>query len=349
MSIDTGRCELRYQLASLDYKYILFGSGVSCCVMKNQTILAVKGIAILGVVLHHVANRRFEPGLVNQLSFVISAFTWCVLVFISVAGWLHSASEERGRKSLAKFVIHRARRLLVPFAALMVLYASIWQFIQFVGVRDVATRLPVNYMDKLLFGIHFFGHNPVGEQLYFLPFIFLISVVCQAVYIMSDWSGVFVLAIVSLMIGVFYFPYCGNTGATVGVLLWGLACYCAGFLSHRFRYYKNRVYFTLLISLGVVGFLGLGGLAKVVPFLLLECMDALKLDGIPVLARVGEASGTIYAYHSPFILHPLIIMCSFLPREWQFSSVVLAVVACIFICTAFFYILRNTKLKWILL
>lgn len=320
--------------------------------MKDRTIFALKGVAIAGVLLHHIQNRKFSAEITGQLNVLSEIFAWCVLLFIATSGWLHGASEEKKGRTIRDFILNRCRRLLLPFLLLIVLYAAIRQGLQLFGLQDGGGRISPRFITKVLESFPFIPgvpYNPVAGQLYFLPLLFVISCVTHTVHVLFDARGVLACSLLSLSAGVYFTPDAPNTGFSLGMILFGLFCYSAGFAMYRWRAVKNRSIGVVLISVAVVCVLGLAGLPKVVPLLLLECMYFSRLGSVPLLDKVGEASGTIYAYHSPFILNPLIILVTRCPKGFQLIGVVAAVIISIAMCTYAFDRLRATPFKWALL
>lgn len=315
----------------------------------DRAIHALKGIAIIGVVFHHVQNRRFCDEMNANIAILPIAFTWCVLLFFAISGWLHGLTEERRSKTIGAFLLNRAKRLLVPFFALVLLYASIWQVIQIVGISDIGARLARSFGTKVAQSLPGCDYNPVAEQLYFLPLLFVVASAIHVSFRIFGAGGVWCCAAVVLFAGMILLPGAGNTGPSSGVILFGCFCYASGFLMYLYRFFRYRIFVVLSVALLVFFVMGVEGLSKVVPLLMIECMHQMRISRITSLCMIGEASGTIYAYHAPFILAPLVILVAWLPKVFQFAGVLAAGFVSIVACTVLFFAIRNSRLKWTLL
>ncbi|MCX6953075.1 MAG: acyltransferase family protein [Verrucomicrobia bacterium] len=317
--------------------------------MKDRAIQSLKGIAIIGVLFHHIHNRRIAEETSNTLSLVTAFLTWSVLLFIAISGWLHSRKDEKGGESLLRFIGNRSLRLLVPFVTLVFGYAVIWQALGRLGFAEVGVRLAPDFRGKIVDSLLLYHPDPVAGQLYFLPLLFIISAIVRVFISAAGVRGVIVCGGLGLAGGIVFAPGSANTGFSVGMLLFGLFCYSAGFLMHRFRSFRYRYVCVGGVAVVVVTALGIDGVAKVFPLVLLEVMHVLPLQKAGLLEMIGEASGTIYAYHIPFVLVPLLILVSRLPSGYQMAGVLAAIAVSIAACMTIFYGLRNTRLKWIVL
>lgn len=116
---------------------------------KDRTILAIKGLAIIGVVFHHLVNRRQDPLTSELVVSLLILFHWCVLAFIAVSGYLHAWSDTRRVKGVAEFVFLRFNRLLIPWLALIIFFALIWQTLSALHVSNIAVKLPTTSLVRL--------------------------------------------------------------------------------------------------------------------------------------------------------------------------------------------------------
>lgn len=98
----------------------------------------------------------------------------------------------------------------------------------------------------------------------------------------------------------------------------------------------------------LVVFLGRDGLGKAMPLLLLAAHGPINHLATSWLNKLGEASGTIYAYHTPFVLQPLVIGSTFLPARWILPGLLASVVVTMLLCTWLHHRLRDTKLRSVL-
>ena len=139
-------------------------------------------------------------------------------------------------------------------------------------------------------------------------------------------------------------------GLTPACFFLGAFSYGMGFLIHSSRA-SARWRSGRLAVLGLtLLFLGLSqGSPKIFPLLLLEACLFLRFDRAFWLMPVGEAAGTIYAYHAPFILQPLVILTTCLSFPFGGFCAVAGAIMVILRCTAFYYGLRSTPFRQVLL
>jgi fucose 4-O-acetylase-like acetyltransferase len=157
--------------------------------VKENNILVLKGLAIVGVVFQHILNRRFDERTLDWLSAFAGLFGWCVLLFLATAGWLHSLSVEKREKPLLGYAGARAKRLLLPWLGLILFYSGCWHCLQLMGVGDVATRQDLTFWGKVHYSL-LLNSGSVADQLYFLPVLFLISGLLHFVWQGGKRAGV---------------------------------------------------------------------------------------------------------------------------------------------------------------
>lgn len=93
---------------------------------RQAAVDVLKGWAIVGVVLHHVRNRRFDAEVQANLLVVMQVAACAVYAFLFGSGFLQALS--RRTEAAGVFIVRRAHRLLVPYLWLGVLYAGVFQF-----------------------------------------------------------------------------------------------------------------------------------------------------------------------------------------------------------------------------
>ena len=317
--------------------------------MKDRTILAVKGLAIIGVVLHHIANRRLSVEAGDWMRDTIFLFAWCVLGFFCVSGYLQALSDSRKHRSLVEFTRVRFTRLIVPFLVLALFYSCVWQILQSLHLSNIGAKVPPTFLGKLedvLWPIDSY----VAQQLYFFPLLFGVSVLLVVVHLGLGLNGMWVVAWISGVIGLAYFPR-SFTGFSCGVFLWSTCYYAGGYLLFHYRANKQAIR-VVLIAFTVVAILfsGACGIIRCVPLWLFTEGPTIGLDRVPLLGRLGDASGTIYIYHTPFLIMPLAIAASYLPGPVsQFAGLLLAASIAIAICCAIFEGLQKTWARFLLM
>jgi acyltransferase len=312
--------------------------------------LVLKALAIVGVVLHHTRNRRLDPSASEGVGTLIEVFSWCVLLFLAVSGWLHAMSEARRPQTLAAFASSKATRLLAPFVALVVAYAMAWELIQRSNLLPLNGNVPLDLLDKLRVSLWPAGPGAVGEQLYFLPLLLLISLGVQLVLRIGGMTAVKLACALALVLALSVYPQSPITGFSLGVAAWGAFAYTSGFLLYGSRDMPTLPFVGLACAIVAVVLLGPRGIPKVMPVLLLSLARPLRLAEVPFAPRLGAASGTVFAYHTPFLLQPLVMLASKLP-DWrlQLFGVLLAAATVIAVTWALHQWLENTRFRFVLL
>ncbi len=317
--------------------------------MKDRTILAIKGLAIIGVVYHHLGGRRTEPGLSNEEFILVFIFHWCVLAFIMVSGYLQALSDSKKQRTFPEFARTRVVRLLVPFVLLVFFYSCVWQLLQTLHIPNIATKIPLDFLGKLESAL-WPVNSQVAEQLYFFPLLFGVSILLVIVQKLLGIYGMWAAAIIPAVPGMIYYPT-ELTGFLWGVFLWSISFYACGYLLFHYRDRKTAIRLTLLIYTGaLVAVDDWLGLVISVPLWLLAEGATLRLDRVPLLVKLGEASGTIYIYHTPFLVRFLVLTVGFFPvGPLQFLSVNLDAWISISLCYLLYVTLKNTRAKIILM
>jgi hypothetical protein len=317
--------------------------------MRDRNILAIKGLAIIGVIFHHLINRRHDPQAVEWLHVLLVLFNWCVLAFICVSGYLHAASDSRRMKSAPEFTFLRFNRLIVPWFLLILAFSLIWQALQMLHVSGIAIKIPVDFFGKIAVSL-WPVQETVGEQLYYLPVLFGASVIFVLVRSVCGMPGVGALTALTFIPGLLYYPQ-KFTGFSLGVFLWSLCFYAAGYLLFSYRDKVQHVRLTLVVVTAIlILFSGYAGLIRCLPLWMIVEGSVLRLPQIPGLARLGDAAGTIYIYHTPFILQPLVIASTLLHGAVpQFLGALAAGSVAIGICYLFHHLLKDTRAKVLLM
>ncbi|OAM91475.1 acyltransferase [Termitidicoccus mucosus] len=320
---------------------------------KNYSVLIAKGIAIIGVVAHHIANRRFpepERGEIAMLGLILGQ---PITMFFCASGYLHALS--RARKpdaSFWPFITARARRLLIPFVIIALVYSVVYT--QLVGTGLLSDALGTSQpWWKKWFATLTCSPGGVGEQLYFLPLLFLVTVSAAGFLAVSrnrvEW--VFPLACV-LIATAFLTPGFYELLPGRPILPWHRLAECVGIY---------LLGYTMAARPGWVAWLGGTAAALAAGAWAAGRMDAfhcvfwIVLFSAALISKVrfrpleiiGQASGTIYIYHTPFILQPLlVIVATQAPRAWQVPLAFLSMAGVIVFLTAAHIFLLKGRLKW---
>lgn len=318
--------------------------------MRSNAISFIKGVAIVGVVFHHISNRRLDASVTDSLASLQSFFSWAVLMFVAVAGWLHAVTEEKKKVGFLDFSKSRFFRLIVPYVFLVFFYSLIWQFLQVFGLSGVGVRLSDSLWGKIHCSINLVCYEPVAEQLYFLPVLFVISITARLFSLLfGPVRGAILLMALSLSLGLGLTPDSKNTGLNIGFFLFGLYCYSSGFLLYAWRKDWRCVPYVILSVLAVLSLSESESVSKVVPVLVIMSIFWLEKLGVSGLTLVGEASGTIYAYHTPFVLQPMVIAVSRMPVEFQYAGALCSALAVVLLLSVAHHLVKNTRFRKLLL
>jgi hypothetical protein len=209
--------------------------------------------------------------------------------------------------------------------------------------------VPASFIGKLEDGL-WPVDSRVSQQLYFFPLLFGISVVLVVIHKTLHLYGIWAAAVLPAGFGLAFFPTY-FTGFSWGVFLWGISFYAAGYLLFHYRTQKSAIRIALFVATVLfIACNGYNGIIRCVPLWLLSEGTTLYLDQSVLLGRLGDASGTIYIYHTPFIIQPLVILATYLPGATaQFIGILLAAGIAIALCCLLFEALKNTRAKALLM
>ena len=315
---------------------------------RNAAVDVLKGLAIVGVVLHHVENPRFDATTLDYLRMLRHAVCWSVLAFLMVAGYLQGKS----RRTISKrdLIVARARRLLGPYVILAIVYAIIRALIEALS-RGTHLKLNHDYqfsLGTLVKSIVTVDSNLIGPQLYFFPLLLIVSgVLILFPGAMSDRRrNQAILAISTLgATAVLLLRGTASTGFSWEMIVLGVAQFTLGF--YAAKYPDDRVWpwvFTALMAVVAISTGRVTAWAMTAPWPLFALC---QLAPAPrPLVYLGEASGTIFAYHTPFILQPILV--GFWIAGWHsFLGVMAAVAVTLAICCLLHAaISRSPRLAW---
>ena len=147
-----------------------------------------RGIGIFFVVLgHSIKQTGVSAGWIRILTYIIYSFH--MPLFFCLSGFVAAKILEMNRKERGSYILSRAKRLLIPYFTIAILYIPVK-----LKLSDVAIK-PFSVSDiwKL-----FIGQNP-DVSLWFLYVLFLIEVICALVVntfnFRSIWYGSFFLSV----------------------------------------------------------------------------------------------------------------------------------------------------------
>ena len=319
---------------------------------KNSAVSIFKGLAILGVVAHHLANRRFAEPMRSEIGWLGGVTDWVVPAFILVSGYLHGLSHARKPVGFQNFGMSRARRLMLPFVIVGIVYGILYTVLIDTGLLTDPNGLKDTAWWQRCWACLTLQSGGVGEQLYFFPLLFVISIVAvilltalryQAKGVIAGAVGMFLLAVLMACSNLRDYSFIWPMDR----LAYAIGLYLVGFSMSGHK--QETRYWAWMAAGLVILFLFMGKLSLVqlvVPVLLLTGLLALNAGCAP-LERVGEASGTIFLYHTPFVLQPLLILIAVkVPAHFQVVGAYGAGLTVILVFTLIHSILVKTRLKW---
>jgi peptidoglycan/LPS O-acetylase OafA/YrhL len=296
----------------------------------------LRGTAILGVlVLHSSFEGRFTKETMAVQAIMARLFDWAVLAFFFSSGILHDSSVP-----LTITLKKRAMSLLVPFLIYNVFYNLL-----FVGTGTLGwVHNNAFVMNSSMLATGLF-HSP-AFQLYFLPYIFVISIgVCGFDKLTQRYHKLGYL-VVLLLVLTFYlvrgYPELSH-GSDLDKLPLYLAAFLIGVIGGPF--FKEPIakpWMTVAILVVVLGVLVLSRwlvVSLTVPPLVVGVAGAIRrIRESKLLLSMGGMSGSIYVWHTPVMLPAvtkLLAYCGVPSLLNLFGSIGVTLVTCIFLRLGF--------------
>jgi len=260
----------------------------------------VRGVAIFGVlVLHSRFSGRFTPETLAIQTLLARLFDWSVLAFFFSSGFLHDRSAPVSVTLKKRFI-----SLLVPFF----FYNALYNLFFLVGeASGLVPGRPLELNSKLLATCFF--QSP-GFQLYFLPYLFVISTgVCAVDKLIFLHGKTAYRLLLGLVLG--FYVYTGYPEFSYGpdysrVPLY-LAVFLVGVISRPFFAQRFLSVWMTIALLGVVLALLMVSRLPIVSFAVPPLLVGLartipRLKHSNPLVSMGAISGSIYLWHTPLLL-----------------------------------------------
>ena len=275
--------------------------------MRLASVDQLKGLAIMAVVVYHLDDWRLQ---LDRKAVLIAA-GWCVFAFLFAAGVLHRLKAVE--MPLGEFTRTRARRLLIPFVLIGVVMCSLRQVLEQISGGDLRLRYPPSLGGKII------GHLTLQEPmvaypLYFFVLLFVVSVLFKLVQGKENKITRLNLMAAASLAGVVVCWFLTRkdhcTGFGLEMILMGLFQYTAGYMMAKEPAGKEaQAVWWLAAAIGLAGiFLHVPAfILAMVPMLLFTALSGMK-SRLAWLSFIGQRSGTIFAYHIPFITGGLIVI-----------------------------------------
>jgi len=279
------------------------GPSTSNLSLRFVEVDAIKALAIIGVLILHMSFKsRMTVSALDAIGILQMVFGWAVIAFFFASGLLTRPVQSRA--GLTEFAVSRFQRLIVPYLVFSLTYKLLLLMLGLAGIGAVPGEIA---LADFLF-------MPVGPQFYFLPLLYVISVVVAAVEIrirpplLACLGGLVVVCVYGLI------PL-PPIGYGASPLLWPLYLfsYVAGrAMSERGPRLRAR-------NLGIVLAFAIGAaLLHLAPVILYVCVAPLmftlfgrypRAARLIECSRLGKYSSAIYVWHAPVVMPMVSIIC----------------------------------------
>jgi Acyltransferase family len=311
--------------------------------------------ATIGVMFHHSDfHRRYSPHTSSIITSARMAAGWVVLFFFMAAGYV-----TRDTAALGRFIRKRAVRLLIPYVLVSVISFSIVWVLGRASLYSVSGPDDRNIPSLIANLARGLGYGP---QLYFLPYLFVISVADVVLArVMPVWVLLSLLATLLTIQCIWLGPPDSSIGPGPDRWLLYAVAFCGGLFFQQIlreippqppaRWRRRSLVVISLLS--VVG-VALAARARI-GFVLNLCIPiwlymALKrAEGSGWIPKTVSSAGTgaIYLWHTPIILPACAIVLMHLGVR-DLANWLVALPLTIIICLAIHRALRAMRAERLL-
>lgn len=248
--------------------------------LKFGWVDVLRHLLALAVIFQHMPSQSRYPDAFNSLISDWSMYIdGAVACFFLISGFFSTAT-----MSLAK-IRKRAVRILVPYLVFCGIYAVVLSGMGRMSAEEALVRT--------------FTFSGVGPQLYFLPYLFIVSVLFDILIMNIGRFGIAVLLIACACIYA-SLPTAISTGPSYRLFALYSTAYVYGVYRSRYAH-KFENYFVILI--GFVGILYFNYHVRYFDFALVllafECVMLLSIF-CPLQTRL-PGSGGVYLLHTPIL------------------------------------------------
>lgn len=287
--------------------------------MNNPSIDSVKGVAIFGVVICHIAFvNKLDHKTIEEIYSLQHIFSWCVMGFFFCSGYL----EKNWENNILDWSIKKTKRLLVPLLTFELTYKILLFFSSKFGL--------INF--DIVWSQFLFSFS--APQTYFLYVLCLLFIVLKLLIYKLRLDSDFLFLLLFLTVMLYESP---NAAYGNDFLLYPyyLLCMLSGFImkSKEESLYSKGVFACYFAIAYLVG-------NDVLMFVFVPIFMYISLNSISwsvfikPLIKLGKYSSSIYIWHAPIILpFTLMVFLPFLGDDWPtvISSFVLTLIMCIVI------------------
>jgi hypothetical protein len=266
----------------------------------SAEIDTLKAFSIIGVLFIHMGfQKRFNPDVIEWIKAVQSFLGWSVLAFFFCSGLTVKKSKSRFDDT-GRLILEKGKRLLLPCIYFSVLYKTTLIGIDILGVFHWQFGIP-----QTVYELFLFVFSPIAPQFYFLPYLFLITILTSFTYSFLK-NSIWVLFLF-ILISILFYAF-GNfletpNGPTLKLIfLYGIS-FCLGFVLSGQNFKNNLILIGSGLLLAV--FLVLLGVDKLLLYVLVAPLIYLLIRWLSISFRwfgLGEKSGAIYVWHAPVVM-----------------------------------------------
>lgn len=290
----------------------------------------LRGIAIFGVlVLHSNFTSRFSEQALAVQGTMARLFDWAVLAFFFCSGFLHKKTDSLAVTAKKRFV-----SLMIPFFLYNAFYNLAFAVLARFGL--VSSQQADGNLARLAVALI----SSPAFQLYFLPYLFLISVGICALDKLTQRHGRTFYGGLLVLAAAFYawrgYPEISHGHAWEKIPLY-VSMFLAGIMARPFLERSRGNAYGIAIVFGIVLcvlFFSRRPFASVLvpPVLLAWIMAAPGIARSKLLMLMGRMSGSIYVWHTPLLLPFATILLARLRAPSLvvlFGSLLLTLCACL--------------------
>jgi surface polysaccharide O-acyltransferase-like enzyme len=274
---------------------------------RDRAIEMLRWVSMLAVVAHHaVFPGRYSPRTLQAIAHFREFVAWCVPAFFAISGALL-----RTEGSYAAFAAVRSRRLLVPYLTVSVLSFSAMCAVAASGLRFLRDS---SSLDPKLFLVKILVLEGYGPQLYFLTYLFVVSLIVAGLRrFLSAWATTILLVVLLVLQSALWLAPRGSLGPGLDkFILFSVPFALGHWLAQLKRTSPRGAWLVLSVSTLVSAVASLAfriawPFEIVVPFwiYLLLSRSGLPRLGASFLDR--WSSGAVFLWHAPLVLPALSI------------------------------------------
>ncbi|MGV2989289.1 acyltransferase family protein [Vibrio sp. E150_011] len=291
-------------------------------ILRERNIDSLKGLSIIGVVILHFSfNHSLGDVTAAMIEDIKYAFYWSVLSFFFCSGYLYS-NKNKSIEFLIDFSKKKFFSLLIPYLIFCTFYGVSFFVLGKLGSVDFWT----------------YYIYPVAPQLYFLVFLFGISVSYCIFDVFLGKYSLYLFCFFSLCLfvnaGYESVPY----GRNFNLIYLYSFIYSIGALIKRIEAEKRNydfIFFLLLLTLIILSgyYYATSIILLLLLYLMIKIINSLGFC-IPALPYVGKFSSSIYIWHAPLVMPLLFFVFT---DKYDFSLIMFVpyvffvIMSCIFI------------------